>query len=127
MLYIIETGGKGLGVSKKKAIPLQALLQKKKTISKKTPVDPDAPDIRALMDHISILHRKLDRYRDESRIIEKENKSLKEDLENQHRRHQMMPYSSDMGGRGYIPSVENLMPFDISTSGNYNLVDRLFD
>ena len=56
----------------------------------KKQVDMEAPDMRALMDHIAILHKKLDRYRDEAKSVEGENKRLKDDMEFVTRRYQSL-------------------------------------
>ena len=94
----------------------------------KKQVDMEAPDMRALMDHIAILHKKLDRYRDEAKSVEGENKRLKDDMEFVTRRYQSLMDRVEMG-RGAMPSLGpvrgDVMGYGMSD--RLGLSDRLLD
>ena len=94
--------------------------------AKKKQVDMDAPDMRALMDHISILHKKLDRYRDEAKSIEGENKRLKDDMEFVTRRYQSMMDRMELG-RGGVSSFGPLRQDPLEQGYGYGMSDRLLD
>ena len=91
----------------------------------KKPLDTDAPDIRALMDHISILHQKLDRYRNEAKTVEGENKRLKDDVDFITRRYQTLLDRVELGRAGTGALGSSLRP-DNLLSG-YGLGDRMLD
>ena len=94
----------------------------------KKQLDMEAPDMRALMDHISILHKKLDRYRDEAKSVEGENKRLKDDMEFVTRRYQTLMDRVEMG-RGTLPSMGPVRSGDMGygMSDRLGLNDRLMD
>ena len=94
----------------------------------KKQVDMEAPDMRALMDHISILHKKLDRYRDEAKSVEGENKRLKDDMEFVTRRYQTLMDRVEMG-RGALPSLGPVRGdvMDYRMSDRLGMNDRLLD
>ncbi|KAI6647262.1 hypothetical protein LOD99_12259 [Oopsacas minuta] len=93
----------------------------------KKQVDMEAPDMRALMDHVAILHKKLDRYRDDAKSIEGENKRLKDDMEFMTRRYQSLTDRVELGGRGGLgPGRGDLMGYG-GLSDRFGMNDRLFD
>ena len=94
--------------------------------AKKKQIDADTPDMRALMDHISILHKKLDRYRDEAKTVEVENKRLKDDMEFVTRRYQSLMDRMEVG-RGGVSSLAPMRSDPLGPGYGYGMPDRLLD
>ena len=94
--------------------------------AKKKQLDMDSPDMRALMDHISILHKKLDRYRDEAKSVEGENKRLKDDMEFVTRRYQSLMDRMELG-KGGVSSFGAMRPDPLGPGYGYGMSDRLLD